>query len=342
MDLLVRADASAAIGTGHVMRCLALAQAWVERGGRARFASAACPEALAERLASEGFECERLHTRAGGAEDARATLRLARKHGARWIALDGYHFSPPYQAQLRAAGARVLLFDDEARAPAYAADLLLNQNLHASSGDYGWKSGSARLLLGSQYALLRREFRHGAGVHERVAPRARRLLVTLGGADPSNATERVLRALRRLRRADFEVLCLAGAANPHFDTLKHYADPPHLRVEHSTSDMPARMAWADLAISAAGTTTWELCFMGLPTLSIVLADNQQRIAHSLAERGAALSLGRAEALREDVLERAVGELAEDEALRATLSSQGRALVDGRGAERVADALWEAA
>ncbi|TAJ15991.1 MAG: UDP-2,4-diacetamido-2,4,6-trideoxy-beta-L-altropyranose hydrolase [Planctomycetota bacterium] len=258
MELLLRADASSAIGTGHVMRCLALAQAWTERGGVASFASADCASALAARLSTEGFELQPIDARAGSAEDARATIRLARRRGARWVALDGYHFGAPYQAHLRAAGLRVLLFDDEARAGAYEADLLLNQNLHAAERDYGWRSGSARLLLGSQYALLRREFRRGAQPREDVPERAHRLLVTLGGADPSNATERVLRALTRLRIPDLEVLCLAGAANPHYDALARRAAPPHVRVERATSDMPACMAWADMAISAAGTTSWEL------------------------------------------------------------------------------------
>lgn len=342
MELLLRADASSAIGTGHVMRCLALAQAWTERGGGASFTSAECAAPLVERLASEGFALHALDARAGSAEDARATIRLARKRGARWIALDGYHFGAPYQAHLRAAGLRVLLFDDEARAVAYEADLLLNQNLHAAERDYGWRCGSARLLLGSQYALLRREFRRGARPHDDVPARAQRLLVTLGGADPSNVTERVLRALARLRIPDLEVLCLAGAANPHYDALARHAAPPRVRVERASTDMPGCMEWADLAVSAAGTTSWELCFMGLPTIALVLADNQQRIAGSLAERGVVLSLGRAEQAGEEQLERAVGELVENAALRRTLSTQARALVDGRGAERVAAALQEAA
>src|SRR5258705_3656609 len=129
MQLILRADASARIGTGHVMRCLALAQAWLDGGGQACFACAECPPALQQRLAGEGVTSETIHAEPGGAEDARATARLARKRGARWIALDGYHFGPSYQAHLRAAGLRLLLLDDEARASSYEADLLLNQNL---------------------------------------------------------------------------------------------------------------------------------------------------------------------------------------------------------------------
>jgi len=342
MKLLLRADASSAIGTGHVMRSLALAQAWSERGGEALFATAVCTPALVERLGAEGLEQHALQVRPGSAEDARATIRLARRHGARWVALDGYHFGPTFQADLRAAGLRVLLFDDEARAATYEADLLLNQNLHATPRDYDRRSGAARLLLGSQYALLRREFRRTEPVWREPLARARRLLVTLGGADPGNATERVLRALARLRIPQLEVLCLAGAANPHHESLLRLAQPPRMRVERSTEDMPACMAWADLAISAAGTTSWELCYMGLPTITLVLADNQARIAASLAERGVVLSLGRAEDIGAGALERTIGEAVEDQQLRRTLARQARALVDGRGAERVVAALQEAA
>lgn len=342
MELLLRADASPLIGTGHVMRELALAQAWRAQGGGARFACAQLGGALAERVHAEGFALEAVRAAPGGAEDARATVRLARAQGARWVAVDGYHFGPAYQSHLRAAGLRVLLVDDEARASAFEADVLLNQNLHASERDYGPKAGGARLLLGSQFALLRREFVEAPRPAAEAPERARRVLVTLGGADPDNATERVLRALLALHDSELEIVCLIGAANPHAERLRALAAPPRLVLLEAVSDVPRWMRWAELAVSAAGSTSWEFCYMGVPVLALVLADNQAPIARSLAERGAAVSLGRASQTDETRIARAVAELIPDGACRSALARQARALVDGRGAERVARAMREAA
>src|SRR5580693_7805992 len=135
-DLVLRTEASVAIGTGHVMRCLALAQAWKDAGGRAIFAMAQATPTVEERLRNEGFEVTRVAAQVGSAADAAETTRLALMHGASWVILDSYEFGAEYQESLKRHGMKVLFIDDNGHAGQYSADLVLNPNVHAKEGLY--------------------------------------------------------------------------------------------------------------------------------------------------------------------------------------------------------------
>ncbi len=157
--LCVRADASVAMGTGHVMRCLALAQAWQDAGGDVVFAMAETGAAIQKRLQSEGLSIFPGESAPGSIEDAKEVVELARKQGARWIVVDGYQFGERYQRDLEQAGLKVLFVDDSGHATGYVADVVLNQNAHACAELYESRHAHTRLLLGPRHALLRREFR---------------------------------------------------------------------------------------------------------------------------------------------------------------------------------------
>jgi UDP-2,4-diacetamido-2,4,6-trideoxy-beta-L-altropyranose hydrolase len=338
--MIVRADASSAIGMGHAMRCLALAQALAdERGATATFLMADPPDAFVARAGDEHARVVALAAAPGSLQDAEETAARARADEAGWVVVDGYHLDGAYQRALRDAGLRLLVIDDHAHLDRYHADVLLNQNAGASAGDYRDRAPGARLLLGPSHALLRREFRRWNGAPRPVPAIARRILVTLGGADPDDVTSRVLGALASFDEPH-EVQVLAGGANPNLEAIERAAasgqHPVQLVVD--ARDMPRRMAWADLAIAAAGSTSWELARMGTPQLAIVLADNQQPIERGLEACGLAVGLGRHADLRPERIVAAVRDLARDAGRRAELSRRGRELVDGRGALRVLAAM----
>src|ERR1700724_3334508 len=157
--LLIRADASPAIGTGHVMRCLALAQAWQDRGGTAALAAAELPDALAPRLTAENLGLCRIQATAGDLKDARETIAEARRIEASWVVIDGDRFGSEYLENIRAAGFRVLLVDDFAARKSYPVDLIVNPNLDGDEGPYRKRGTRASVCAGISYALLRREFR---------------------------------------------------------------------------------------------------------------------------------------------------------------------------------------
>ncbi|HEX7900451.1 MAG TPA: UDP-2,4-diacetamido-2,4,6-trideoxy-beta-L-altropyranose hydrolase [Planctomycetota bacterium] len=312
-SLLIRADAGTRIGSGHVMRCLALAHAWRDRGGRAAFLTNA-PDV-------EDFET----IPAPEAGDVERAIETARARAADWVVVDGYRFDSGYLRALRDAGLRVLAIDDHGRAGEYAADAILDVNLAAREDAYRRRPAGARLLLGTRYALLRREFR---GLRPAPKPAlARTLLVTLGGADPGNATLRVVETLVARPEPRPETVVLLGPDNPHRSVLERAVAGTSIRLETGGPGMAARMAWADAAISGAGGTAWELAYMGVPSMLVVAAENQRPNADALAAAGAALR-------PEDGLDA----LLADGPRRARLAERGRALVDGRGADRVAAAL----
>ena len=342
MELLLRADASESIGTGHVMRCLALAQAWMHAGGTATFAMNQCPAALCERLRQEGVTVVSIAAERASLADARETAQRARDASARWIVLDGYDFDSEYQAAVRGNGLFLLVVDDEAHARNFVADLLLNHNAYATPELYAHKSGDARLALGGRYALLRDEFKSWRMWRREIPERARRILITTGGSDPRNAALQILRGMDGLDGASLETTVVIGSAAAHRSEVEREAAARGARVVIDARQMPELMAWADIAISAAGSTCWEMAFMGLPAITLVIADNQERIARCLSERGAALPLGRADASTSMRVAECLKQLIANPLERTTLSHAGRRLIDGRGASRVVELLSEAA
>ena len=338
--LLIRVDADHRTGTGHAMRCLALAQAWMEAGGTARVALGSAPPAMEERLSGEGLEVIRLDDPANAAEDAARTLAVLEQRGGGWLVVDGYGFDAAYQTTVVAAGVPLLFVDDYGHASHYAADIVLNQNLYATESLYASREPRTQLLLGTRYALLRREFA-ACPPGERTIPRtATRVLVTLGGSDPDNVTLAILRALRLAPVPRLDIVVVAGPANTHVDLLRdEIARFPHaVRLLSSVSDMPRLMRWADLALSAGGSTCWELAYLGVPIIAVVLADNQEPIARSLAAAGVARDAGRGSDLDVARLAESIAELVGHDDERRRMSERGRALVDGQGARRVVDRM----
>lgn len=340
--LLIRADASSQIGSGHVMRCLALGQAWRAEGRRVQFLTHCETESLGHRLVSYGFEVIPVDRQHPDPADLDLTLshlqQLTDREAERpWLILDGYHFDSAYQQAVRLASYRLLVIDDTAHLPEYHADVLLNQNIHAPGLAY--RSGpDTRLLLGTRYVLLRQEFLRWSGFRRETPEVAHKILVTLGGGDQKNIALRVIQALQRLETDGLEAVIVIGGSNVHADNLQEtiYRSPGKLRFRlvQDAANMPELMAWADVAISAGGSTCWELAFMGVPSVVIVLSDNQLGVAQGLEWAGIAVNLGWFSDVGErQILTALTGLLGESER-RRRVSAAGRMLVDGAGASRV--------
>jgi UDP-2,4-diacetamido-2,4,6-trideoxy-beta-L-altropyranose hydrolase len=333
MNLAIRADASTAIGIGHAMRCLALAKAWQGTGGQVCYLMAESIPALEERLAREGVTVTRIFAAPGTVSDAGQTIAEARRLGTAWVVADGYLFESDYIRKLKAAGLRVLSLDDDGRFDFYAADVVLNQNISANPGMYEKREPSTRLLLGSEYVLLRPEFLTEPRTREHPAT-VRNVLVTMGGSDPDNVTKKVLLALLQIK-TNCAAKIVTGSGNPWQDKLQTLAGQrAGFQLERSPANMAPLMRWADIAISGAGGTCWELAYMGLPAIVIALSRDQREIASGLAQNHVALSLGWHANLSEDQISEALSGLLDDQEGRRAMSERGVKLVDGRGPERV--------
>src|SRR5882724_5374021 len=243
--LLIRADASAVTGTGHIMRCLALAQAWQDAGGTAVAAVAEATAATEERLQREAIEVAHLMAAPGSGDDAMCTAALAHDRQVAWVVLDGYRFDSSYQAALKSRGLRTLLVDDDVHADRYLTDLVLNQNAHATESLYAERDSSTRLLLGPRYAMLRREFDAWRGRPREIAAIGRRILITMGGSDPDNFTLRVLGALSLVEVERLEAVVVVGGSNPHATRLEEAVATLRasrdVRLVKNVSNMPELM-----------------------------------------------------------------------------------------------------
>lgn len=340
MNIVIRVDASTTIGTGHIMRCMALAQEWQDQGGKVTFLLAHKPSVLENKLRSQGMEVSYLSIEAGSDEDAQQTVDFSQHFAAQWIVVDGYHFGAAYQKFIKDFGISLLFIDDYGHADHYFADLVLNQNISANQGLYINRETYTKLLLGTEYTLLRREFWQWRNWQREVNPIAYKILITLGGSDPDNITLKVIQALNLLNKDKLKIIVVIGGSNPHYECLQKEVADSNLTIslQHNVSNMPELMAWADLAIAAGGSTNWELAFMGLPSLIITIADNQQVIAAELDRKGVIINLGWHQDLTIERLSLAIQDLIGDRFIRETMNKKGKQLVDGNGAKCVVAAM----
>lgn len=337
--LLIRADAGPEIGTGHVMRCLAVAQKWQDAGGTAVFATTEEVSGVERRLASEGFAVERIAAQPSTHEDAVLTGKLASHLNAAFTVLDGYRFGADYQRSLKDSGQKVLIIDDYGHAEHYFADFVLDQNSNATGDFYRNREPETQLLLGSQYVLLRREFRAWREWRRDCPETARKLLVTMGGADPGNVTLRIIQALKEVQVEGLETTVLVGPANPYWATLEGAVrGETSIRLVHNVANVPNEMARADIAIIAAGGTLWELLFMGNAVLSYSRNQIHSRILSDLASQGAANWLGDVDDLDEERLAQHITHVAGHRSCRERMSTSARRVVDGMGVNRVLHAM----
>lgn len=349
--IVIRADADSQIGAGHVMRCMALAQAWQLEGGRAILLGNCESDAIRRLISDAGIEFIPLVSPHPDPSDLEITLNLLqtlstgktanRKSeigNSPWLVLDGYRFDASYQQAIRSAGYRLLVIDDTVRLPIYHADILLNQNLGAETLKYTCGPDTT-LLLGSRYVLLRQEFLAWSSWNREISKVAHKVLVTMGGSDPYNVTLKVIRVLEQVYLDDLDVIVVVGGSNPHYEVLQSAIQtlPFKIRLERNATNMPELMAWADIAILAAGSTSWEVLFMRLPSMVLAWADNQRGIAKVLGESGVALNLG----WHEQVTDlRMTGGLISisNASSRKGMADKGNGLVDGAGSHRTVKAM----
>ncbi|MBW2660706.1 MAG: UDP-2,4-diacetamido-2,4,6-trideoxy-beta-L-altropyranose hydrolase [Deltaproteobacteria bacterium] len=341
--LIIRADANTQIGTGHIMRCIALAQTWQDQGGDVIFLSNCDSEALRQRIIDEGFDFIPIEKPCPDISDLDQTLSVLTNEtnltDTLWLVIDGYHFTSDYQKAIRENGYKLLVIDDMAHLDHYHADILLNQNIHASSLHYSCDRDTVK-LLGCEYVLLRREFFKYKDWKRVIPDKAKKILVTMGGSDPDNVMLKVIKALNSLNDQYLEVKIVAGPANPNINSLENEL---HLslftfHLLSRVSNMPEFMAWADMAISAGGSTCWEIAFMGLPSLIITAADNQTGIAKALGNACSGIDLGWHKNISMEQYRRAFKEILQDRSKRSYLSKKGQKLVNGKGVMKIIKAI----
>lgn len=315
--VVFRADASHQIGSGHVMRCLTLADTLTQAGVECDFICRNHKGHLAEYIRAKGYICHLLHEDSEKADmslpsaqrvrlqhadwlnvvwqvDARQTANILVDFEPDWLVVDHYALDDGWEQALQPYYRKLLVIDDLADRFHRNADVLLDQTLGRKESDYrSLVNPESKLLLGAEYALLRPEFAEWRdySLNRRETPTLKNILVNLGGVDKDNVTGAVLDSLVGCQLpTDCEIVVVMGATAPHLESVQKQATQTglNIRVLSGVSNMAELMANADFAIGAAGATTWERCCLGLPSIQIVLASNQQVIAKAMESVSAAI------------------------------------------------------
>ncbi len=358
MKVVFRADASLQIGSGHVMRCLTLANALKAEGAECHFVCREHPGHLLDLIRSRGFTCHSLNASgfsgqpdlealqptyanwlgASQAQDSASCLEILTQIKPDWLVVDHYALDVEWESSLSENYTRLLVIDDLANRP-HACDLLLDQNLGRTASDYtGLVNTSCDLLTGTQYALLRPEFAtlRKVSLSRRQKPQLRHILVTMGGVDQFNATGATLEALKSCALPhDCTISVIMGLKAPFLADVRRVAMqmPWTTKVFSNVTDLGERMAAADLVIGAAGGTSWERCCLGVPTIMVVLADNQIPGANALRRSGSVMLIDNASEIQ-DRLPAAILSLSYADTLKR-MSESASKIVDGLGVQRVA-------
>lgn len=358
MLVVFRADASLEIGTGHVMRCLTLADALRAKGAECRFVCRQHPGNLAEAIESRGFlvdmlpvvaSFDRRDVDASGEhagwlgdsleQDALQTRACMRGRVADWLVIDHYAISEPWERQIDGSAKRLMVIDDLANR-LHQCDLLMDQNLGRNEESYRHLvPGACRIFAGPKYALLRNEFpmQRAHSLARRQHPRLGRLLIAMGGVDKDNATGTILKALAGAGLpADCCISVVLGRHCPWIDEVNQLASdlPWQTDIHVDAQNMAVLMADSDLAIGGAGSTSWERCCLGVPSIQVVLASNQREIAAALQAAGAAITVELSELAGS--LAKVIARVCESSVVIGAMSMAAAGVTTGRGATLVSD------
>lgn len=359
--VLFRTDASPGIGIGHLIRSVALAQYLRDRGIYVRFLTVPFLKEIMEYLNEQGFDVMALEIKADklGENTDFDFLSSQIKEGFDWVVLDGYYFGYDYQQSVADQGVNLLFIDDTAKGK-FTADILLNHGVHAHRLNYN-PSCVKRFLLGPEYALIRKEL---TPIHRDRNIPPQNILITLGGGDNISYIKKILDALAEIDKPRLKIKVLGGFSN--LDSIGNYISPPYakskylnevkvllpkdpsfnkskkldLEFHQLTFDVGEVYEWTDLAVCAAGGTCWELSLYGITGVIGILADNQRLIAEELGRIGAFRSIGWYRGCSVKDIVDAIKELLENHVLLDSVREKARSLVDGKGPERVYQAMEE--
>lgn len=369
MNIVFRTDASSDIGTGHVMRCLTLANALKKNGAECHFICRAHPNNLIDFVKKHGYQVHVLpfeepdsikrKVNTDGAEnelahshwlcapwqtDAEQTSIILKKIKPKWLIVDHYALDTNWECAVKVNCEYLMVIDDIADR-LHDCDLLLDQNLGRTSDDYSELIKSdCKTLIGPKYALLRPEFAHlrEYSLKRREVPQLNQILITMGGIDTQNVTGRILDTLSSCPLPDdCRITVVLGVHAPWLQSVKQQAlDLPwKIDVLMNVSNMAEIMADSDLAIGAAGSTSWERCCLGIPTLMVVLADNQQDAATFLDKIHAVLLLSLKHKLKEQLFS-LFQRIIDQPMVLQEISESAYNVTDGIGCERVVHKIMD--
>ncbi len=342
MNIFFRSDASLQIGTGHIIRCLTLAEELKKRGSEISFICREEKGNLIESIRKKNFKVYPLPAETGtGSEMALIqTILTDQAETPEWLIIDHYDIHSSWESSVRNLVKKIMVIDDLADRR-HDCDLLLDQNYNGNPDRYHQLVPDAcTRLSGPAYALLQPQFGKARENLKQRTGIVKRIFVFLGGADINNHTSKILRAIKKLDTNNITVDVVIGLSNPNREEIEQLASGLHnAKCHYNVNNMAELMADSDLAIGAGGTTTWERCCLALPSMVMSIADNQTEIAEQLSNEGYILYIGNSDVItEEDIINKLKFMLGHPEIVRS-LSLKAKQLTDGKGTERVCSYLY---
>ena len=362
MQILIRTDASVQIGTGHVMRCFTLADELRGRGAEAVFVCREFAGNLCGYIEEKGYIVHRLPVSNEKEHNIKGNLRHAAWLGADWqtdarqveeiiknldthpdwLVVDHYALDERWEGYLRPYVKKIMVIDDLADR-AHDCDLLLDQNFYEDleSRYDGLVPSGCKKLLGPKYALLRPEFREARKNLRKCNGHVKRIMIFFGGSDPTNETTKALEAIRMLNRPDIAVDVVVGGTNPNKGKINELCNAMSNVIYHcQVSNMAKLMADADLFLGGGGSTTWERCCLGLPSLIISTARNQNAIAVGCDQVGIGIHINKSKDISPHQIQIEIEKMFLNQTTLLNMEKKSANMVDGKGADYVVSFLTE--
>lgn len=297
MNILIRVDASTEIGSGHVMRCLTLAEMFRGEDAAVYFICRELHGHLCNLIEDKGFQCLRLinfKRTFDQITDSEETIALIEKSGIQFdlVIVDHYQIDYHWEQAIRPHAAKLMVIDDLANRK-HVCDVLLDQNYHENfENRYDHLvPNKCQKLMGPKYLLLRPEFYNVCDQVQERDGLVRRMLIFFGGSDPTNETEKCLWALQQLKIDNIFIDVVVGKANPVKDRINERCREMGLHYHCQIDFLAELMAKAYLSIGAGGVTMWERMVLGLPSLTVIVAENQRETVEAASQYGAIWNLG---------------------------------------------------
>ena len=326
-QVIFRVNAGSQTGLGHFMRCLALAEALQAKGTDIIFTGNCNLPLVSKKLQALNIPLIPFES-----NESSAFLDHYPPKENSWVVMDGYFFMEPLALQIKKSGYRLLMVEDYIRLNRYVADIVVNPNIGAEKLKYQSDSGTL-FRQGLDYVFLRQEYLTRKSQHPAKKPSVENLLITLGGSDTTSYFPKILKALDFLHES-CNVRIVGTEAVRELKEFKDSKLKDKMELLPLVEDYPSLLHWADLALTAGGSTCWELSYLGVPFVTLILAENQAPIAEGLSERKAAMNAGWITALEPGRLEEILKRLFRNPEERALLLNNASALVDGKGVERI--------
>lgn len=338
LNVVFRADASVGIGSGHIVRCATLANRLRQQGAQVQFICKELPGNWIQWLKDAGFP---VYVLPDSEDEAQLVVKWLQTQTQLpdWLVVDHYSLDTRWENAIRPYVKRLMAIDDLADRP-HSCDVLLDHNLSLEPNRYqGLIPSGSQTLLGPKYCLLRPEFHEFRQKVQRVDRVLSDILVFFGGSDPTNETLKALQAFQALSWSDVEMNVVIGASNPNKQSLEKLASLiPNVTLHYQTPRIADLMLKADLFLGAGGTTTWERCCLGLPSLVLTIADNQEALTEAVAQYGAVICLGKAQETSWEEIRDSLDRIRRAPETLRQMSVLGMKLVDGLGTERVVQAM----